>query len=249
MTISDLTRVTTLLLDADGTLFPSEEPAFDASAVVTRDFARAFGLSGDLSPEGLRRATTGMNFRSTARRMAEDQGVRLGADRLEEWVEREKTAVTAHLGHVLTPRRDVIAALSALRSRYRLAVVSSSALTRLAACFTASGLDRLLPARYRFSAEDSLERPTSKPDPAIYLFALDRLGLGPHEALALEDSPTGAASAVAAGIPPPGRVQFVPDAERAERVERLSEAGAAWVCESWDEVARDLAGDVSRVVP
>lgn len=248
MSIPDLTRVTTLLLDADGTLFPSEEPAFDASAVVTRDFARSFGLTGDLSPENLRRTTTGMNFRSTARMLAERQGVRLGADRLEEWVEREKNEVTAHLGHVLTPRQDVLVALAALRGRYRLAVVSSSALTRLAACFSAGGLDRLLPAECRFSAEDSLPRPTSKPDPAIYRFALTRLGVAPHQALALEDSATGAASAVAAGVATAGLVQFVPDAEQAERTEQLLDTGAAWVRRSWDEVASDLVGDTSKVV-
>jgi HAD superfamily hydrolase (TIGR01509 family) len=39
-----------------------------------------------------------------------------------------------------------------------------------------------------------------KPDPAPYLEVLDRLGLSPHEALAIEDSPNGVASAKAAGI-------------------------------------------------
>ncbi|GAA2450541.1 HAD family hydrolase [Streptomyces glaucus] len=247
MSIPDLTRITTLLLDADGTLFPSEEPAFVASAVVTRDFARRFGLTGDFSADHLRRTTTGRNFRTTAQELAEGQGVRLDADQLEAWVEREKTEVTAYLGQVLRPRPEVVAALSALRRRYRLAVVSSSALTRLAACFTASGLDGLLPAERRFSAEDSLPVPTSKPDPAVYRFALARLGAAPHQALALEDSATGAASAVAAGIATAGLVQFVPAGERAERAERLRQAGAAWVRHSWEEFAADLADDTARV--
>lgn len=247
MGIPDLTGVTTLLLDADGTLFPSEEPAFVASAVVTRDFARQFGLTGDFSSENLRRTTTGSNFRTTARTLAERQGVRLDADELEAWVERERIEVTAYLGQVLRPRPDVMAALAALRRRYRLAVVSSSALTRLAACFTASGLDPLLPAEYRFSAEDSLPVPTSKPDPAVYRFALTGLGVAPHQALALEDSATGAASAVAAGIPTAGLVQFVPADEQTERVGLLRQAGTAWVRRSWEELASDLAGETARV--
>ena len=40
----------------------------------------------------------------------------------------------------------------------------------------------------------------SKPDPAIYRFALKTLGLEPQEVLALEDSPTGLAAAKGVGI-------------------------------------------------
>jgi HAD superfamily hydrolase (TIGR01509 family) len=43
-----------------------------------------------------------------------------------------------------------------------------------------------------------------KPDPAPYRAALDKLGVAPEEALAFEDSPSGIASAVGAGIPTVG---------------------------------------------
>jgi HAD superfamily hydrolase (TIGR01509 family) len=43
-----------------------------------------------------------------------------------------------------------------------------------------------------------------KPDPAPYRIALDRLGVRPEAALAFEDSTSGIASAVAAGIPTVG---------------------------------------------
>ncbi|MFF5103451.1 HAD family hydrolase [Streptomyces sp. NPDC000134] len=247
MSIPDLTGVTTLLLDADGTLFPSEEPAFVASAAVTQDFADRYGLTGDFSPEHLRLTTTGRNFRTTAQHLADRQGVHLDPAELEAWVEREKQEVTAYLGQALTVQPDVVAAVSALRRRYRLAVVSSSALARLAACFTASGLEGLLPAESRFSAEDSLPEPTSKPDPAVYRHALAGLGIAPRQALAVEDSATGAASAVAAGIATAGLVQFVPEAEQPGRTEQLRAAGAAWVRSAWGELALDLTGDTVRV--
>jgi beta-phosphoglucomutase-like phosphatase (HAD superfamily) len=233
-------KVTTLLLDADGTLFPSEEPAFVASAEVTKDFADRFGLTGTFSPEHLRRTTTGKNFRTTIQDLLARQGVAVESDELEAWVEREKVEVTAYLGQVLEPRPDVRACLGALSRRYRLAAVSSSALTRLAACFTAGGLDELLPENVRFSAEDSLPTPTSKPDPAIYLHALRQLGIGPEQAIAVEDSVTGAGSAVAAGITTAGIVQFVPPDERAERVEAFARAGVTWVAESWQDLTDRL---------
>ncbi|QCR30970.1 HAD family phosphatase [Lysinibacillus sp. SGAir0095] len=40
-----------------------------------------------------------------------------------------------------------------------------------------------------------------KPDPELYLQALENLGVKPSEAIAIEDSPNGARAAVAAGIP------------------------------------------------
>lgn len=43
------------------------------------------------------------------------------------------------------------------------------------------------------------EVPAGKPDPAPYLRAAQLLGVDPHQCLAVEDSPTGAASAEAAG--------------------------------------------------
>jgi HAD superfamily hydrolase (TIGR01509 family) len=239
-TSSRLAGVTTLLLDADGTLFPSEEPAFAASAEVTRDLAGRFGLTGDFSPDHLRRATTGKNFRTTVQDLLARQGVSMEADELEAWVEREKVEVSEHLGRVLEPRPEVRACLAALSRRYRLAVVSSSALTRLAACFSAGDLAALLPEDVRFSAEDSLPVPVSKPDPAIYLHALRRLGIGPEQALAVEDSVSGAESAVAAGITTAGIVQFVPPAERAERIEALMRTGVSWVVESWPDLTERL---------
>lgn len=45
---------------------------------------------------------------------------------------------------------------------------------------------------------DEVER--VKPDPGVYLLALEQLGLAPHEAVAFEDSPHGVAAAKAAGL-------------------------------------------------
>ncbi len=48
------------------------------------------------------------------------------------------------------------------------------------------------------SCSDDVAR--TKPDPALYLTALRRLGVAPHEAIALEDSPNGVLAAKRAGI-------------------------------------------------
>lgn len=236
----DLSQVTTVLCDADGTLFPSEEPAFVASATVTQDFADRYGLRGDFSPEHLRITTTGKNFRTTAGELLAAVGVRADPDELETWVRREKAEVSDYLGTALSPVVDVVSGLAEVSKHYRLAAVSSSALSRLAACFTASDLDQFIAPETRFSAEDSLPTPTSKPHPAVYEFALRAVGATPGQAIAIEDSVTGAQSAVAAGIVTIGIVEFVPADERDQRVHDLMAAGVATVVDSWTELTQLL---------
>jgi beta-phosphoglucomutase-like phosphatase (HAD superfamily) len=236
-------QLTTLLCDADGNLFASEEPAFAASAEVTNRFLAELGDERRFTPDELRLAATGLNFRTTARRFAAEAG-RPDAD-VEPWVAEEKRAVTAHLSAVLRPHAETTAALTELARHLTLAAVSSSALPRLAASFTASGLDELIPPERRFSAEDSLPTPTSKPDPAVYLHACRELGIAPAQGLAVEDSVPGVRSAVGAGCPTVGNLLFVPPAEREQRAADLREAGALAVVTSWTQLAelvREPAG-------
>lgn len=267
-----------LLLDADGNLFPSEEPAFVASAGVTNRFLASLGVRATYTPEQLLATTTGKNFRTTAVDLAIAHGVavepalhpggdragdpaggdrggdRAGGDRagggtgrpvltaaaLDDWVAREKEVVSAYLGRVLRPDPAVLEPLRRLARRYPLAAVSSSALSRLDACFRATGLADLIPARRRYSAEDSLSRPTSKPDPAVYRYAAGQLGVAPEQSLAVEDSLPGAESAVAAGIPTVGNVTFVAPPDRDTRRRALLDTGVATVVQSWEELAAAL---------
>jgi len=73
-----------------------------------------------------------------------------------------------------------------------------------------------------------------KPDPAPYKAALEKLGIGPEEALAFEDSTSGIASAVGAGIPTVGMAST-------QAAETLEEAGAFVVAEDFaDPKLREL---------
>ncbi|MGY1742072.1 MULTISPECIES: HAD family hydrolase [unclassified Blastococcus] len=232
----DAAAVTTLLCDADGTLFPSEEPAYAASADVTNRFLAGLGAERAFGPEELQRMTNGKNFRAAATQLATGYGRELTRADLEHWVTEEKDVVTAHLRTVLRPDPAVREPLERLAGRFSLAAVTSSASSRLDACLEVTGLAPLFPPGRRFSAEDSLPEPTSKPDPAVYVHAGGRVGATPEEAVAVEDSVNGALSAVAAGIPTVGIVQFVPAADRGTRVAALRGAGVAAVVGSWAEL-------------
>jgi beta-phosphoglucomutase-like phosphatase (HAD superfamily) len=239
----DPAAVEVLLCDADDSLFPSEGPAFAASARVTNDCLAQLGVARRFTPEELRHVATGKNFRTTITDLAREAGAEsaLTPDVLERWVLEEQRAVTAHLAEVLGPDPAVLEPLTRLAARFELAAVSSSALARLDACFTATGLAELIPPERRFSAENSLPTPTSKPDPAIYLLAGERLGVAGARGLAIEDSVAGARSAVAAGFATVGNVAFIAPPERAERVAALRAAGVTEVIASWGELEAALA--------
>lgn len=230
-------EVRVVLCDADGNLFPSEEPAFVASSQVTNRFLAEHGVQRRYGAEELRLAATGMSYRLVLASLAREHGVPpLEPVELERWVEVEKEAVTAYLREVLHPDPEVLGPLAVLAGRRGLAAVSSSADARIAACFEVTGMAEHFPPARRFSAEDSLPVPTSKPDPAIYAYALRALGLEPHQAVAVEDSVTGATSAVAAGIPTIGNLQFVQPAERDERRRLLVDVGVVAVVADWAEI-------------
>ena len=227
--------VTVLLCDADDSLFPSEGPAFDASVDVVNRYLAAHGVSEQVTAGQLQEIALGKNFRATAAQLAEAHGF-TAAD-LDAWVAEEAAVVTAHLSATLRPDPAVRGPLAQLGEHLTLAAVSSSALARLEGCFTATGLADLVPAGRRFSAEDSLTTPVSKPDPAVYLHACAQLGIDPAQGLAVEDSVAGATSAVRAGCPTVGNLTFVPPATRSRRRAQLVEIGVLAVITSWSELA------------
>ncbi len=237
----DLSSVSTLLCDADGTLFASEEPAFTASVGVVNAYLEGIGASQRFTADELRLAANGKSFRLSLTELAAAQGVDIGsasfARELEVWVARENEVVTAHLAAVLEPDDDVRSTLVSLRSTLSLALVSSSALRRIDASLQSSGLSDLFPVDRRFSAQDSLPVPTSKPDPAVYHLAMRQLGLEPGTAVAVEDAVPGAQSAVAAGLFTVGMLCFVPPAEREQRVLDLQRAGVHALTDTWADLA------------
>ncbi len=67
-----------------------------------------------------------------------------------------------------------------------------------------------------------------KPDPAPYRVAVERLGIAPKDSLAFEDSPSGIASAVGAGVPTVG-------ISSTQQPEALREAGAFMVAQDFTD--------------
>ena len=100
-------------------------------------------------------------------------GFKLSRPRFESYREKEETAVIAKLEAKAQPCIGATQVLEELQrvQKYGLAVVSSSALPRVRACIKKAGQDRYFREDHIFSAATSLKKPTSKPDPAVYLHA------------------------------------------------------------------------------
>lgn len=95
----DAGAVTTVLCDADGNLFPSEEPAFDASVEVANRYLARFGVPAECTPECLREQATGKNIRTTAIELAVHAGVPIE----ESLAQSFQDAVIASRAPMLSP--------------------------------------------------------------------------------------------------------------------------------------------------
>ena len=116
---------------------------------------------------------------------------------LAEELELKRPAVLAVSGVHNSGKTTLLEKLlPVLRSRgLKVAVASSSAAPDIMKMLTEGGLKAMVD--FAFSGEDCAAH---KPAPDIYLKALKALGLTADKAIAVEDSPTGIASAKAAGL-------------------------------------------------
>jgi HAD superfamily hydrolase (TIGR01509 family) len=181
--------------------------------------------------------------------LRERNGIDISPEDLETYVTREEDAVIAKLKESLVPCPGVDEQLEKLAAsgKYKLAVVSSSALRRVKASVEKVGQDKYFGGDI-FSAATSLEKPTSKPDPAIYLHALKTLGKTAEESVAIEDSKSGTLSGTRAGIKVVGYVGPYADDKKAEMEQVLRDAGAVVIMRDWSEFPAALqkieAGEV-----
>lgn len=156
-------------------------------------------------------------------------------EQLEKYASMEDDRVIVKLKEKLQPCVGVMAELERLATdgNYHLAVVSGSALRRVLASIDKVRQGKYFKRHEVFSAACSLPKPTSKPDPAIYLHALQVLGKKAEECIAVEDSRSGVRAACAAKISTVGYTGCYPIEEQEKMQKILLSAGSVVVMNDW----------------
>jgi HAD superfamily hydrolase (TIGR01509 family) len=225
------------LFDCDNTLVLSEELAFEACAELANEILQAKSIPDRYTGPQLLNEFVGQNFRGMMVSLKSKYKYEMGDKELEEYVLKEEDQVIAKLKSELRPCEGVDRELEKLEKhgKYHLAVVSSSALRRVQASIDKVGQDKYFAGEHVFSAATSLPKPTSKPDPAIYLHAMKVLGKKAEECVAVEDSKSGATAAFRANIKTIGYTGSYEKEKEAEIRKVLQDAGCCVIMKDWSE--------------
>lgn len=186
MPISSLpSQLQAILFDSDGVLADTERVFFEATRA-------AFGRAG-VTLEDARWARWYLAEGRRSREVARLLGIAPSV--VEELIEFRDGCFWSRVdagGLVFPGVRETLAGLA---GRFRLAVVTGASRDHFDRVHASTGLAGFFET---IIAREDYEQP--KPHADAYLAALERLGLEPGRCLAVEDSPRGAAAAVAAGI-------------------------------------------------
>ncbi|MGY2029258.1 HAD family hydrolase [Nocardia gipuzkoensis] len=180
-------RLAGVLWDMDGTLLDSEK-LWD---VAVRELAREHGH--EMTDE-IRHALIGASGPNALRIMFTGLGIEPNPDSLRAAGEFLERRVTELMTGPIPWRPGAKDALAMVRA----AGLSSALVTNTKRSLTEFGLDTLGRDFFDVSVCGD-EVAQGKPEPDVYLRAAELLGLDPEHCVAVEDSPTGARAAQAAG--------------------------------------------------
>lgn len=160
------------------------------------------GLKERYTADSLLEDFVGFNFRGMLKGLQEKHSFKLSDDEMESYVGMELDRVTKKLSEKATECPGVTEQLEWTKAQgYPMSVVSTSAKSRVVASLEKCNLDRFFPKEHVYSAATSLTPPSSKPDPKIYNYACEQLGVANKDCITVEDSKSGATAAMRAGIP------------------------------------------------
>ena len=186
--------VAAVLWDMDGTLIDSEPFWLKAQARLVAEHGGSWSHQ-----DGLR--LVGSDLESTVA-VLQAAGVRLDGDEIGERLIDE---VTAHLRSGVVWRPGVLELVSELALAGVSQVIVTTSPRSMAAVVGAA-----LPSGSLAGIVAGEDVTRGKPDPEPYLLAALRVGVSPSQCIAIEDSPTGLASAIAAGTVAIGVPNVVP---------------------------------------
>ena len=177
--------VRAVIFDLDGTLVATERLKFES-------YQRAVGRWNKELDYEFYKTTIGESRREVCRRILDHLQLTAPWKDLADAREVEYQAVMA--GSKVPIIRSALKFLHAIpRAKYHVGLVSSSTMDHIEWALNSTGL------RKYFDAIVSGERLPNKPEPDLYLAAIELAAVTPWDVVALEDSEAGVTSAVRAG--------------------------------------------------
>lgn len=175
-----------VIFDCDGVVVDSEGP----TQIILRDNLAAHGL--DLRVQEITDLFIGGTMSGV---MSEAR--RLGADLPDSWVDDFYETLYVHLAETVEAVPGIVTVLDALDTAFiPYAIGSNGRLAKMDVTLGRTGLATRFEGR-RYSAQDCGQ---PKPAPDVYLMIAEKMGIAPCDTAVIEDSPTGARAARAAGM-------------------------------------------------
>lgn len=171
--------------------------------------------------------------------LQEKYNFQIPQSKVNEYVAQEEESVITKLQSKAKACRNSNIVLERLHlsNKYKMAVVSSSALNRIRVALEVVDQAQYFPYENVYSASTSLPMPAGKPSPAVYLFAMADMGVKPEQCVAIEDSRSGATAAIRAGIRCIAYVGSYPTKIKQDQVaETLVKVGCEVVMYDWIEL-------------
>lgn len=197
-----VTPITQIFFDCDNTLVDTETIAVEAADMVINRVLADKSVPVSYNVEQLISKYFGLTARQMIVELQKELHFTLTAEETKAYTTFEEDLIIDLLHQNPRPCEGIQAVLQRLsaQGKYKLAVVSSSPIRRIRAALEASGIASYFAPDQVFSAKSSMPTPKSKPDPAIYQWAMAKNGVTADQCVAFEDSRSGARSAIDAGI-------------------------------------------------
>jgi len=196
------TPIKQIFFDCDNTLVDTEMIAVEAADIVINRVLADKSIDTTYNIEQLIAKYFGLTARQMIVELQKELDFTLTADETKAYTTFEEDLIIDLLHQNPRPCEGIQGVLARLSAggRYRLAVVSSSPIRRIRAALEACDIAQYFAPDQVFSAKSSMPTPKSKPDPAIYQWAMAKNEVTADQCIAFEDSRSGARSAIEAGI-------------------------------------------------